>query len=84
MANGHCSGERIYSMPSNQLFQWPTMENSEMVAMAGMEMGRYTEPNIRKEEAPSTMAASSSSFGMVRKKFIMRMTFHTLSRWGRM
>ncbi|MNP68746.1 hypothetical protein D3C76_1647430 [compost metagenome] len=60
------------------------MENREMVAIAGMEMGRYTEPRTRKEEAPSTMAASSSSLGMVRKKFIIRITFQTLSRWGRM
>ena len=64
-------------IPSNHAFQWETRENSMMVATEGLQMGTKILVMICHCPAPSTMAASSSSEGTVRKKLIISTTLNT-------
>ncbi|MNI88021.1 hypothetical protein D3C73_1452770 [compost metagenome] len=53
-----------------------------MVAIDGMEIGRKILNNVLKWFAPSISAASSSSFGMPRKKFSIKMTRNVFTAPG--
>ncbi|MNL67796.1 hypothetical protein D3C87_1924240 [compost metagenome] len=58
------------------------MVNKDKVAMDGREIGKKMVNRVRKCPAPSIMAASSSSLGMPRKKFIISTTLNTFTADG--
>ena len=70
-------------MPLNQSFQWPTMLNSPTVARLGPSSGKMTWINVWNGVAPSIQAASSTSWGRPRMKFIRMIMLYTGSAPGR-
>ncbi|MNI81591.1 hypothetical protein D3C73_1382230 [compost metagenome] len=67
VCSGYLSAFDMSTKPLKNSFQWYTMLNSVTVASTGTASGMNSFTSMYHGPAPSTSAASSSSFGRLRK-----------------